>query len=106
MALVEYLIAIAHAQRAMNHARTITRDLSVMPHYRARIHTQFTDGVTMVEKKRFMGMTLITDGSCLTTHTSNVCSIATSMLRHVGASRLSSIYLSTFTRVMTAHLLL
>jgi len=62
MALVEYLIAIARAQRAVNHARTITRDLSVMPHYRARIYTQFTDGVTMVEKKKFTSMTLTTDG--------------------------------------------
>ena len=61
MALVEYLIAIAHAQRAMNHARTVTRDLSMMPHYRARIHTWFTDSVTMVENKKFMGMTLTTD---------------------------------------------
>jgi hypothetical protein len=52
MALVEYLIAIAHAQRAMNHARTVTCDLSMMPHYRARIHTQFTDGVMMLEKKK------------------------------------------------------
>jgi hypothetical protein len=104
MALVEYLIALAHAQRAMNHARTVTRDLSVMPHYRARIHTQFTDGVMMVEKKKFTGMTLTTDGSCLTTHTSYVCSIVTSMLRHVGASRPSSICLSTFIRVMTACL--
>jgi hypothetical protein len=32
-----------------------------------------------------MGMTLTTDESCLTTHTSYVCSIATSMLRRVGA---------------------
>jgi hypothetical protein len=104
MALVEYLIAIAHAQRAVNHARTVTYDLSVMPHYKVRIHTQFTDGVTMVEEKKFAGMTLTTDGSCLTTHTSYACSIATSMLRHVGASRPSSICLSTFTRVMTARL--
>ena len=70
MALVEYLIVIARAQRAMNHARTVTRDLSMMPHYKARIHTQFTDGVTMVEKKKFTGMTLTTDESCLITHTS------------------------------------
>ena len=66
MALVEYLIAIAHAQRVVNHARTITHDLSVIPHYRARIHTQFIDGMTMVEKKMFMGMTLTIDGSCFT----------------------------------------
>ena len=33
-----------------------------------------------------------------------LCSIATSVLRHVGASRPSSICLSTFTRVMTTHL--
>jgi hypothetical protein len=85
MALVEYLIAIARAQRVVNHARTVTHALSVIPHYRARIHTQFTDGVTMVENKKFMGMTLTTDGSCLTTHTSYVCSIVTSMLRCVGA---------------------
>jgi hypothetical protein len=85
MALVEYLIAIAHAQRAVNHARTVTHALSVMPHYRARIHTQFTDDVTMVENKKFMGMTLTIDGSCLTIHTSYICSIATSVLRHVGA---------------------
>jgi hypothetical protein len=104
MALVEYLIATAHAQRAVNHARTITHDLSVMPHYKARIHTQFIDDVMMVEKKRFVGMSLTIDGSCLTTHTSYVCSIATSMLKHVGASRPSSICLSTFTRVMTARL--
>jgi hypothetical protein len=92
MALVENLITIVRAQRTVNHARTITHDLSVMPHYRARIRTQFIDGVMMVEKKRFMGMTLTTDGSCLTTHTSYVCSIATSMLRYVGASRPSSIF--------------
>jgi len=104
MALVEYLIVIARAQRFVNHARTVTRDLSVMPHYRARIHTQFTDGVMMVKKKRFMGMTMTIDGSCLTTHTSYICSIATLMLRRVGASRPSSICLSTFTRVMTTHL--
>jgi hypothetical protein len=85
MALVEYLIAIAHAQRVVNHARTVTRDLFVMPHYKARIHTQFTDDVMMVEKKKFAGMTLTTDGSCLTTHTSYVYSIAISMLRRVGA---------------------
>jgi hypothetical protein len=29
----------ACAQRAVNHARTVTHALSVMPHYRARIHT-------------------------------------------------------------------
>jgi len=33
-----------------------------------------------------------------------VSSIATSILRHVGASRLSSTYLSTFTRDMTGGL--
>jgi hypothetical protein len=102
MALVEYLIVIARAQRAVNHGRTVTRDLSVMPHYMAKIHTQFTDGVTMVENKKFVDMTLTTDKSCLTTRTSNVYPIATSMLRHVRASRQSSICLSTFTRVMTA----
>jgi hypothetical protein len=59
MALVEYLITIAHAQRAVNH--TVTRDLSVMPHYRTRIHTQFIDNVMMIEKKRFVGMTLTID---------------------------------------------
>jgi hypothetical protein len=85
MALVEYLIAIDRAQRSVNHARTVICDLSVMPHYRARFHTQFTDGVMMAEKKKFASMTLTRDGSCLTTHTSYVYSIATSMLRHVGA---------------------
>ena len=70
MALMEHLIAIARAQRVLNLARTITHELSVIPHYRARIHTQFTDGVTMVEKKKFTGMTLTTDESCLITHTS------------------------------------
>jgi hypothetical protein len=53
MALVDHLIETAHAQRAIKNARTITPDLSVMPHYRDRIHTRFTDGVTMVEKRRF-----------------------------------------------------
>ena len=77
MVLVEYLIEIARVQRAMNHARTVTRDLYVMPHYWARIHTQLTDGVTMVEKKKFVGMTLTTDGSSLTTLTSSDFSIAT-----------------------------
>jgi hypothetical protein len=87
MDLVAYLIAIARAQRVVNHARTVTHDLSVMPHYRAKIHIQFIDVVTMVEKKKFAGMSLTIDGSCLTTHTSYVCSIAISMLRRVGASR-------------------
>jgi hypothetical protein len=94
MAHVKYSIAIARAQRAMNHARTVTHDLSVMPHYRPRIHTYFTDGVMMVEKKKFTDITLTTDGSCLTTHSSYVCSIATSMLRHVGASKPSSIWVT------------
>jgi hypothetical protein len=88
MDLVEFLIAIVRAQRAVNHARIVTHDLSVMPHYRARINTQFMDDMTMAEKKKFTDMSLTIDGSCLTTHTSYVCSIATSMLRRVGASRL------------------
>jgi hypothetical protein len=104
MALVEYLITIAHASRVMNHARIVTHDLSVMPHYRARIHTQFIDVVMMVENKMSTGMTLKIDGSSLITHTSYVCSITTLMLRRAGASRPSSICLSTFTRVMTTRL--
>jgi hypothetical protein len=78
--------------------------LFVMPQYRARIHTQFIDGVKMGEKKRFVDTNLTTDGSCLTTHISFDCSTAISMLRHVGASRQSSTYLSTYTRVMTERL--
>ena len=101
MAPVECLIAIAHAQKVMIHARIVTLDLSMMSQYMARIHTQFIDAVKVVERKRFMAMSLTIDGSCLTTRISSVCSTATSMLRHVGASRQSSIYLSTFTRVMT-----
>jgi len=88
MDLVEYLIAIVRAQRAVNHARTVTHDISVMPHYRARIHTQFIDDETMAEKKKFADTSLTIDGLCLITLTSYVCSIATSMLRRVGASRL------------------
>jgi hypothetical protein len=104
MALVECLIAIVHAQRVMIPTRTVTLDLSAMSYYKARIHIQFTDDVKMVEKKKFMDTSLITDRSYLTTHISSVYSTVTSMLRHVGASRQSSIYFSTFIRVMTGHL--
>ena len=101
MALADCLIAIVHAQRVMIPARTVTLDLFAMSQYKARIHIQFTNGVKMAEKKKFADTSLTTDGSCLTTRISFVYSTATSMLRHVGASRQSSIYLSTFTRVMT-----
>ena len=104
MALVDCLIAIVHAQRVVIPTRTVILDLSVMSQYRARIHIQFTDGVKMVEKKKFVDTSLTTDGSCLTTHISSDYSTATSMLRHVGASRQSSIYLSTLTRVMIGRL--
>jgi hypothetical protein len=106
MALAECLIMIVHAQRVVIPARTVTLDLSAMSQYRARVHIQFTDGVKMAEKKKFADTSLTIDGLCLTTRISSVCSIATSMLRHVGASRQSSIYLSTFTRIMIGHLLL
>jgi len=101
MALAECLIMIVHAQRVVIPARTVTLDLSMMSQYKARTHIQFIDGVKMAEKKKFADTSLTTDGSCLTTHISSVYSTATSMLRHVGASRQPSIYLSTFTRVMT-----
>jgi len=67
MDLVEYLIAIVRAQRAVNHARTVTHDLSVMPHYMARIHTQFIDDETMVEKKKFADTSLTIDVLCART---------------------------------------
>jgi hypothetical protein len=85
-------------------ARTVTPGLFVMPQYRARIHTQFIDGMKMGEKKRFVDTSLTTDGSYLTTHISFVYSTAISMLRHVGASRQLSTYLSTYTRIMTERL--
>jgi hypothetical protein len=87
MALAECLIVVVHAQRVVIPARTVTLDLSAMSQYRARIHIQFIDGVKMTEKKKFADASLTTDGSCLTTCISFVYSTATSMLRHVGASR-------------------
>jgi len=87
MALAECLIVIVHAQRVVIHARAVTLDLFAMSQYRARIHIQFIDDVKMVGKKKFVGMSLIIDGLCLTTHISFVYSTATSMLRHVGASK-------------------
>ena len=87
MALAECLIMIVHAQRVMIPARTVTLDLSAMSQYKARIHIQFTDGVKMVEKKKFVDTSLTIDGSCLTTRISSAYSTATLMLSHVGASR-------------------
>ena len=104
MALVERLIATAHAQRVVIPAKTVTHDLFVTPQYRARIHIQFTNDVKMAKKKKFMHMSLTIDGSCLTTSISSIYSTATSMLRHVGASRQSSICLSTSKRDMTGCL--
>jgi hypothetical protein len=106
MALAECLIAIVHAQRVVIPTRTVSLDLSAISQYRARIHIQFTNGVKMAEKKKFVDTSLTIDGLCLTTRISSVYSIAISMLRHVGASRQSSIFLSTFIRVMIGHLLL
>jgi hypothetical protein len=85
MALVECLIAIAHAQRVVIHERTVTIDLSVMSQYTARIHTWFINDVKMAERKRSVATSLTTDGSCLTTRISSVYSTATSMFEECGS---------------------
>jgi hypothetical protein len=87
MAIVEFLIMIVHAQRVMILTRTVTLDLSAMSQYRAGIQIQFIDGVKMAKKRKFVDMSLTTDGLCLTTRIFSICSTATSMSRHVGVSR-------------------
>ena len=99
MILVECLIWIVHVQRVAckNCYPRPFSDVMVQSKDSYPIYRR----MKMDKKKKFAILSLIIDGSCLTTHTFCGCSIATSMLRHVGASRLSSTYLTTFIKVMT-----